>query len=161
MPSFGRRSTRRLGDCHIDLVRLFEKVVKDYDCTILTGHRNEIDQNVAYDSDRSKLRFPDGKHNALPSNAVDAAPYPVPKDWGRIAMPDGITHEQKADLLKSIKELARFYHFSGYVSGVASEMGLEIREGADWDGDHEFNDQKFDDLVHFELRGSAPGKKGA
>ncbi len=27
--------------------------------------------------DRSKIRWPDGKHNTVPSSAVDVTPYPV------------------------------------------------------------------------------------
>jgi peptidoglycan L-alanyl-D-glutamate endopeptidase CwlK len=36
--------------------------------------------------------------------------------------------------------------------GVASQMGLKIRWGGDWDMDTQTKDNKFDDLVHFELR---------
>lgn len=129
MPSFGKRSAKRLGTCHVDLIRLFERVVEEYDCTIMTGHRGRKAQNAAFDGGNSKLRFPDGKHNAMPSMAVDAAPYPV--DW---------------------KDTKRFYHFAGYVLGIAKEMGLNIRNGADWDQDFDLNDQMFNDLVHFELR---------
>jgi len=31
-------------------------------------------------------------------------------------------------------------------------MGLKIRWGGDWDMDTQTKDNKFDDLVHFELR---------
>lgn len=129
MPSFGARSSRRLGRCHIDLQRLLQKVVKVYDCTILAGHRSMRDQNKAFNEGKSKLRYPDGKHNALPSLAVDVAPYPV--DWDN----EG-----------------RFRHFAGYVQGMANEMGLVIRWGGDWDSDFDMEDQTFNDLVHFELR---------
>ena len=60
--------------------------------------------------------------------AVDVVPYPI--DW---------------------KDRARFYHFVGFVRGIASQKGIKIRTGADWDGDHLFNDQTFHDLPHFEL----------
>ena len=129
MPSFGRRSTKRLSECHIDLQRLLEEVVKEYDCTILTGHRGKTAQNAAYDLGRSKLQYPKGKHNALPSLAVDVAPWPV--DW---------------------EDTKRFYHFAGYVLGIAKGMGVKIRSGSDWDSDFDLNDQTFNDLVHFELK---------
>jgi peptidoglycan L-alanyl-D-glutamate endopeptidase CwlK len=128
MPAFGSSSQARLDQCHIDLIRLFQRVVTEYDCTILTGHRTEAAQNEAFDTGRSKLRFPDGKHNRLPSSAVDCAPYPV--DW---------------------QNAKRFYHFAGFVQGVAKEMGLSIRWGGDWDRDYDLDDQTFNDLVHFEL----------
>jgi len=30
-------------------------------------------------------------------------------------------------------------------------MGIRLRWGGDWDGDTELDDNKFDDLPHFEL----------
>jgi len=35
--------------------------------------------------------------------------------------------------------------------GVASQMGIKIRWGGDWDSDGSVCDNKFNDLVHFEL----------
>ena len=35
--------------------------------------------------------------------------------------------------------------------GVAAVMGIPIRCGADWDGDHNLRDQTFNDLPHIEL----------
>jgi len=40
---------------------------------------------------------------------------------------------------------------SGFVLGIAHMKGIKIRWGGDWDGDTKMNDQKFNDLVHFEL----------
>jgi peptidoglycan L-alanyl-D-glutamate endopeptidase CwlK len=62
--------------------------------------------------------------------AVDVAPYPI--DWS---------------------DLKRFYNFVGFVRGVASQMNIPIRVGADWDGDFHWKDQKFHDLPHFEIKG--------
>jgi peptidoglycan L-alanyl-D-glutamate endopeptidase CwlK len=64
----------------------------------------------------------------LTGNAVDLAPYPI--DW---------------------KNTKRFYHFAGIVLGVATEMGIRIRWGGDWDMDDDLDDQSFMDLVHFEI----------
>jgi len=130
MPSFGKSSTQRLATCHPDLQRLFEEVVKIFDCTILTGHRGEVDQNRAFDQGRSKLRWPNGNHNRLPSTAVDVAPYPIP-DW--------------------TKGVLDFAMFGGYVQGVAANMGIKIRYGGDWNGNKRISDENFKDLVHFEL----------
>lgn len=128
MPKFSQRSIDRLETCRPGLVRLFMKVIESFDCTILEGHRGEAAQNKAYDEGKSKLRWPNGKHNKLPSLAVDVAPYPV--DWN---------------------DLHRFYYFAGYVMGIAQEMGIKIRWGGDWDGDKELKDNSFNDLVHFEI----------
>ena len=45
----------------------------------------------------------------------------------------------------------RFYLFAGFVKGIAAEMGIKLRLGADWDGDFTTRDQTFHDLPHFEL----------
>jgi len=45
----------------------------------------------------------------------------------------------------------RFMLFAGYVKGRAQEMGVDLRIGADWDGDFFTNDQSFHDAPHFEL----------
>ena len=128
MPHFGRRSLHGLRACDPELQRLLERVVETYDCTILAGHRGRQAQNQAFRAGKSELKWPDGKHNAYPSRAVDAAPWPL--DWGNTK---------------------RFYHFAGYVLGVAHELEIPIRWGGDWDRDYDLDDQTFFDLVHFEL----------
>jgi len=133
MPRFGKSSQARLLHVHSQLEALFREVVKDYDCSVLTGHRRMEPQNKAFEEGRSKLPWPRGKHNRFPSIAVDVAPWPI--DW---------------------EDTRRFYHFAGYVQGVAREMGIPLRWGGDWDGDLNLNDQEFNDLVHFELGGGPP-----
>ena len=128
MPRFGITSRDRLATCHTALQKIFNEVVKHFDCSILCGHRGEDAQNTAHDDGKSKLRFPLSKHNKVPSIAVDVAPYPV--DW---------------------KDRDRFYYFAGFVKGVASQMGYEIRWGGDWDSDTQVKDNVFRDLPHFEF----------
>ena len=135
MPTFGKRSQQYLAQCHPDLQRLFNEVIKHYDCAVIVGHRDEASQNDAVKHGLSKLSWPNSKHNQKPSLAADVCPYPV--DWTNI---------------KS------FYHFGGYVKAVADQMGIKIRWGGDWDGDLDFNDQKFNDLPHFELVQQIPEK---
>ncbi len=52
-------------------------IVKDFDCAVLCGHRNEADQNEAFRNNSSTKKWPDSDHNELPSKAV--VPFPV--DW--------------------------------------------------------------------------------
>ena len=129
MPKFGKTSKRRLATCDDGLQNLFYEVVKYFDCSIIIGHRGEKDQNKAFDEGKSKVRYPKGKHNSNPSTAVDVAPYPI--DWD---------------------DKDRFIYFGGFVKGVALEMGIPLRWGGDWDNDTQLKDQKFNDLVHFELQ---------
>lgn len=135
MPKFSETSASRLSQATASLQVLFDEVVKSYDCTILEGHRGRQEQQRAYNTGKSKVDWPNSKHNLIPAKAVDAAPYPIPERWGDHPNP---------------KVLARFYHFAGYVLCVAQRMAISIRWGGDWDGDHDFRDQTFDDLVHFE-----------
>lgn len=94
------------------------------------------EQNAAFRSGKSKLEYPKSKHNKAPSMAVDVAPYPI--DW----------YDEK-----------RFHYFAGHVMGVAKILHYEgfmthrVRWGGDWDNDTQVKDNKFDDLVHFELMG--------
>lgn len=46
-----------------------------------------------------------------------------------------------------------FYLFAGFVKGIAASKGIQVRWGGDWDSDWQTDDQKFNDLVHFELIG--------
>lgn len=134
MPKFSKSSFSKLTTCHKDLQVLFFEVIKSFDCTILEGYRNQEDQEAAFAAGNSKLHYPHGKHNNQPSLAVDAAPYPL--DW---------------------KNISRFYWFAGYVMGIAQRLKDEgkithaIRYGGDWDSDKEIDEDKFKDLVHFEL----------
>ena len=79
MPAFGQASAARLATCDERLQRLFQEVVKTFDCTIIEGHRGEAAQHLAFVTGKSKLDWPNGNHNAKPSKAVDVAPFPV--DW--------------------------------------------------------------------------------
>jgi len=128
MLNFSKRSLSKLETCDERLQRLFKEVVKTWDCKILCGHRSMEEQNKAFDEGRSKLMYPQSNHNALPSMAVDVAPYPI--DW---------------------HDLGSFYMFAGYVMRTAEEMGIAIRYGGDWDGDKKTADQHFNDLPHFEI----------
>ena len=135
MSKFSKESIEQLNTCHPDLQILFIEVIKYWDCKIICGSRNEEEQDKAFAEGKSKLQFPFSNHNKLPSDAVDAIPYPI--NWEN----------------KNPKDLARWYAFAGFVLGVASQKGIEIRWGGDWDSDKDFKDQKFDDLPHFERGG--------
>ncbi len=135
MPKFSQESFSKLSTCHIDLQTLFYEVIKHFDCKILEGHRNQVEQDRVFTDGKSKLKWPDGKHNATPSIAVDVCPYPVP----------------------DFKNLSDFVFFGGFVMGIASMLKDQnkithaIRYGADWKNNQRISDEKFIDAVHFEL----------
>lgn len=134
MAKFGKSSLTRLETCHEDLQLLFLQVVNTFDCSIICGHRGQDEQDEAFKKNLSKLRYPNSKHNSMPSMAIDVIPYPV--NW---------------------KDLKRMHYFAGYVKAIAEQlkkdqlMSHDIRWGGDWDSDTQVNDQTFIDLPHFEL----------
>ena len=104
------------------------EVIKYVDCSVLEGHRDEERQNKLFDEGKTKVKYPNGRHNAKPSRAVDVVPYPV--DW---------------------KDRERFHLFAGFVLGIARSMNIKLRWGGDWNMNFEVDDNKFDDFPHFEL----------
>ena len=129
MPRFGRRSKERLATCDNRLQDVFNEVIKHVDCSVLEGQRDEERQNKLFDEGKTKVRFPDGRHNDSPSRAVDVTPYPV--DWS---------------------DRERQTLFAGFVLGIARSMGIKLRWGGDWNMDFKVQDNKFDDFPHFEIR---------
>jgi peptidoglycan LD-endopeptidase CwlK len=128
MPKFSSTSATKLGTCVFELREIFEEAVEEFDCTVLCGHRDQEAQDKAFETGRSKVQWPNGKHNTTPSLAADVAPYPI--DW---------------------KDRERLTFFAGYVKGIAKARNVDIRWGGDWDSDTETRDNRFDDLVHFEI----------
>ena len=128
MPKFGKRSRERLSSCDEDLIALVNEVVKYFDCSVLEGHRGKELQNKYFKEGKSKLKYPDGRHNKKPSNAVDVVPYPI--DW---------------------EDRERFHLFAGFVLGIAKQLGVNLRWGGDWNINWFVDDNNFDDFPHFEL----------
>lgn len=139
MPKFSESSASKLATADLQLQQVFNRVILSYDCTVIEGHRAPERQLQLYHMGSSKVKF--GKHNEIPSQAIDAGPYIA----GR-----GIPWPTPGEK-EYTKDLAHFYHFAGFVLGVAEELGVKLRWGGDWDRDNDLHDQTFDDLVHFEL----------
>lgn len=108
--TYSTTSKGRLNTAHPDLNRLFMEAIKHRDVTIMCGHRGEAEQNAVYDAARSNVRWPDSKHNTLPSRAVDAGPWPL--DW-----------DDRDALME----------FSGFILGLAAAMQIPVRSGAFWE----------------------------
>ena len=128
MPKFGKASIENLETCDKKLQKVFKEVIKTVDCSIIEGHRGKDRQNSLYTEGKTKLKYPNGRHNDFPSRAVDVVPYPV--DWD---------------------DRERFHLFAGFVIGTAKSMGIDLRWGGDWNINWFVDDNKFDDFPHFEL----------
>ena len=131
MPRFGKRSKQRLKGVDSRLINVLNEVVKYFDITVIEGLRSQERQNELVEQGKSKTKF--GKH--VQGKAVDIAPYPI--DWN-----------SRDD----------FHYLGGFVLGVASKMGIDVRWGGDWSDSslsknaRTTKDNNFDDLVHFEIK---------
>lgn len=108
---FGQRSEAQLRTLHPDLqavlVRALDTGIMDF--SILKGYRGEEEQNEAYNTGRSQLKYPKSRHNTYPAEAVDVAPYPI--DWN---------------------DTERFARLAGLIQGVASLLNIDLTWGGDW-----------------------------
>jgi peptidoglycan L-alanyl-D-glutamate endopeptidase CwlK len=126
-----RTSKRRLKECHEDIQQIIEYVEKEYfpGLKVITGQRTKDEQERLFQMGRSKVRYPNSKHNSNPSRAIDVAFVPI--DW---------------------ENRDQWHYLGATIVAVAKEkFGVELRWGGDWDQDHEVADNVFDDLLHFEL----------
>lgn len=132
MPTFSKSSLNKLGTLHPDLQRLLNEAIKHIDFTVVCGFRGENEQNKAVAKGKSKLSWPNSKHNKVPSLAVDVMPY----------YRDGIRWSDTEGL----------YYFVGVLKGLSILMGIPLRVGIDWDGDNDMHNQSFKDGPHIELK---------
>jgi peptidoglycan L-alanyl-D-glutamate endopeptidase CwlK len=134
MPTFSPRSLKLLSTCDPQLRAICQEVIRYKDISVVSGRRDRAEQDELYRTGKSQLKYPDSKHNATPlSMAVDIAPWDA--------------HNKTINWLDD----NAFNVMLGHVERVAAELGIEIRTGANWDQDYEYNDSDFIDLCHVEL----------
>ena len=136
MPKFGKRSKERLRGVDTRLVNVLNELIKIMDVTIIEGddyvpditiedpHSTTWDVTIEFEG-KTKTKF--SKH--IEGKAVDLAPYPI--DW---------------------EDRDRFHYMGGMIRGIAKQLNINVRWGGDWDSDGETKDNRFDDLVHVEIR---------
>lgn len=129
----GKVSLQRLDTCHPDIRKLIIRVAMGIDegdlayagitdMTVLCGWRGEKEQNQAVADGASKTPWPRSAHNVMVdgkplSNAVDVAPYPIPK------YPDGSWRTREFEILHA------------YVAGAAHILGIDLFD-ISWDRPH-------------------------
>ena len=135
MPKFGTASKLRLASCDIRLQGILKEAIRYVDFTVVWGHRGEEDQDMAFELGASHLKWPESKHNKLPSLAVDVAPYPkLFSETDRVA------------------EAAEFSFLAGILVGIAHTQGVTLVWGGDWNGNLDTTDQTLQDWGHLEIR---------
>jgi len=137
MPSFGKKSRAKLDTCDTRIIAVMERAIRIVDFTVIYGHRGKEAQNMAFDAGHSKVKFPNSKHNVIPSIAIDIAPWV-----------NGQIPWNKPEY---------FYHIAGVVMCISKTICIPIRWGGNWDMDDQFvkydDDESLNDLGHFELHG--------
>ena len=138
---FGKKSREKLESAHMDLRAIMAESlrVSMIDFGVSEGHRSTARQNELFKQGLTKIDgiSKKGKHNHSPSLAVDIYGYVN----GKISY-----------------KMEHLSYLGGVITSTAERLFQEgriderIRWGGNWDRDGEIiTDQKFDDLVHFEL----------
>jgi len=114
MYGFSRRSLINLSTCDDRLQQIAEEAIaiSPIDFTVLCGHRTKKQQLIAYEEGKSKVQWPDSKHNNSPSLALDLAPYPI--DWN---------------------DRERFFLLAGCILTVANKLNIPLKWGGQWGWD--------------------------
>lgn len=143
MPNYGTKSLQVRSQMHPDLMLIFDTVLAlGYDHSLVESYRTKERQHGFFISkpQLSKIDYPT-VHNTRPCLAVDSYPF----------------MNNKIVFGNTSEEIRQCHNFAGYVTGVSDLLFLEkkithkLRNGDDWDGDKNINDQTFMDICHFEL----------
>lgn len=129
MPVFDKRSEAALKFVHPDLVKVHREAIKHFAYIVTDGRRGEIDQTRAYKTGKSKVRFGSSAHNWSPAVATDCYPFPF----------------------NANEKTFRMIELYKVILAAAKTVGVKIRQGADFDGDGNLSNDKWDDLPHVEL----------
>ena len=124
MPKFGKKSLAELRGLDSALVNVLNQAIKHFDFSVIEGMRS-LETQTQYVADGVSKTL---KSKHLDGAAVDIAPYPIDFD-----------------------DTERFVYLGGFILGVASQLGVKLRWGLDWDMDTYTKDTKFRDIGHFEL----------
>jgi len=139
---FGTRSKNNLGNVRQELIELAQEVLDLglFDFGITCGAREKEEQEKLFFEGRTKVRYPNSKHNVIPGD---------PEREKACAFDFVLYVNGKATYEK--EDLPSYYMAIGVFIGIAAKKGIKIRCGGDWDGDFDVKDQSFHDLPHVEL----------
>ena len=132
MPKFSARSLDVLAELHTDLQTLFRVVIQYVDIALVCGYRGREAQHKAFLAGKSKVDWPNSRHNKSPSNAVD---------W---------------QLCPDSKKVEDYYFVAGIIKGIAlalfaqKKMFHNIRTGSDFNSNNRVSDDGWD-AGHTEL----------
>jgi len=125
MAKFGKSSLKRLKSIDIKLQTILLEAIELTDFSVISGYRGEREQNELVLKGFSQLNFPRSKHNKVPSQAVDIAPWNSELkgiDWN---------------------DIESFKHLAYIIKEIAHKHDVKLIWGGDW--------ESFKDYPHFEL----------
>lgn len=124
--SFSKASKASRAKLHPLLRSIVDDAIKEIDFKILDATRGRAAQTKAFLQGKSKVKFGQSAHNYVPAIAVDL--FPAPYDW---------------------ENTDAFIRLSRVILRIATNKGIPIRWGGDWNGDGNLSDGW--DMPHFEL----------
>lgn len=142
MYCFGYKSKNHLFKLHKDLQLVLGEAIHYVDFSIIESDRDKDTQNRYFNEKKSKLKWPNSKHNLklgqVKSDAADILPYP--SGWPN----------------KDMKKWAQFAYVIGVIRGIAEQMYKEkkistrLRFGFDFNKDGRLFNDRFIDAPHVE-----------
>lgn len=129
MFKLGKRSKNSLKYVDMNLQKLCYEVIKDFDFTVIEGHRTVARQYELFTEGKSQIDGVTalGNHNYMPSKAIDVIPYKK----GHNPF-DG---SDESELM--------FWRMLWHFEQASKKLGIPITLGAYW---------SFKDLPHIELK---------
>lgn len=127
MFKFSKASLTRLKTCHPDLQAVCFELIKQYDFSVLEGHRGQEAQDAAYMAGNSKVKYPNSAHNKNPSLAVDIAPYPI--DWENLSRFKEMIYrfDAIANMLRERGEIESNFEYGAFWSALRDFPHIEIK----------------------------------
>ncbi|KQS74519.1 M15 family metallopeptidase [Rhizobium sp. Leaf383] len=126
--AFDKASLTNLSKAHPKIQAVLVRAREQVEFRVLDSSRGRAAQEKAFKEGRSKARFGQSAHNWSPAIAVDL--FPAPYDWNAV---------------KAFDELA------AVVMRIATDMGVPLRWGGDWNMDGNKTASDAWDKPHFEL----------
>ena len=160
MNIYGAGSKKQLATVCPSLQILFETVLQDVDHSAVEGARSQARQNELFLSDKSKVMFPNSKHNVGDgtgrrlSDALDVVIW-HPKYrslWGGRDQIRQIAQDFKVTEARVYQWFYMQYaDLNARLQVEAARRGIKIRWGGDWNSANGVLDQTFDDFYHWEI----------
>jgi peptidoglycan L-alanyl-D-glutamate endopeptidase CwlK len=154
MNKLSTSSAKCLATCHPLLQECVMEVLENMDVAVTCGTRDKATQNKLFAEKKSKLQWPNSKHNSSPSVAVDLVIYhPQWKylfgDAAQLA--EVATTKGRNPVMVSRWFYAYYARLDMLMVLAAKKRGITLRWGGKWSAEEDFIDNKFMDIFHWEI----------